>query len=63
MEYLRLSDPSENYHLLNFLKLLVTEEKRTNFDIKLVLQSSQRAFHKYKNSLLDELLQEATRDW
>jgi len=52
MEYLRISDPSENYHLLNFLKLLLAEEKNDNFQIKLILQSSQRACHKYRNSLL-----------
>lgn len=64
MEYLRTVDPSENYHLLKFLKLLVSDQQSTNFEIKTVLQSSKKtAKYKFKNTLIYSLLEEATSEW
>jgi hypothetical protein len=34
MDFLRISDPSENYHLLKFLKTLISDEPIPLFDLK-----------------------------
>ena len=63
MEYLRLQDPSENYHLLAFLRLILNSESRSDFEVKFVLQSAQGTFYRHKQSLFGELLNEATSNW
>lgn len=62
MEYLRLQDPSENYHILAFLKLLLKSESTSIFEVKFVLQSAQ-SYQRHRESLLGELLAEATSNW
>lgn len=62
MEYLRLQDPSENYHILAFLKLLLKSESTSIFEVKFVLQSAQ-SYQRRRESLLGELLAEATSNW
>lgn len=52
MEYLKLQDPSENYHLLAFLKLLLNNENLNDFHVKFILQSAQRSLYRHKDSLL-----------
>ena len=57
-----MNDPFENYHLLSFLKLLLSDNG-DNFQNKLVLQSAHKNCLRYRDSLLGELLQDASGYW
>jgi len=52
MEFIRLNDPFENYHLLSFLKVLLTDNPDTLFQNKLVMQSADKNCLRYRDSLL-----------
>ncbi len=48
MEFLRIVDPSENYHMLKFLKTLISDEPIPLFELKAGLEQSRKlTAHKY----------------
>lgn len=61
MEFLRITDPSENYHMLKFLKTLISQEAIPLFELKAGLEQSRKlTSHKYSDKLLFKLLEEST---
>ena len=63
MEFLKLNDPFENYHLLEFLKLLLSDNTQSHFKNQLILQSAFKNCMRYKDSLLGELLENVAYYW
>lgn len=46
------------------MKLLINDEPISNFQLRTTLQASKKTTkYKYKDSLVYELLQQATREW
>ena len=64
MEFLRYVDPSGNYQLLKFLKIVLSDEKTPITEIKGTLEYGKKLkTHKYKENILEKLMQKANDDF
>ena len=61
MEFMKLVDPSENYHLLKFLRTLISDEPMELFELKAGLEQSRKLVsHKYSTKLIYKMLESST---